>query len=84
MDVDMIYLTICLDVFDVSYAPGVSSSSAIGLRPDIALIFIKEIAKSGKIISANIAELNPSLDQNDKTAKLAAKLTYEILTDVQT
>lgn len=83
MNVDAIYLTICLDVFDMAFAPGVSAPSAIGLMPEIALNFIKEIAKSGKLIAADIAELNPSLDENNMTEKLAAKLAYEIITDQQ-
>ena len=81
--VDYIYLTICLDVFDISFAPGVSAPSAIGLHPNITLDLIKEIVGSGKLISADIAELNPSLDQDNKTSKLASKLTYEIITEFQ-
>ena len=81
--VDYLYLTICLDVFDISFAPGVSAPSAIGLHPNIALETIRLIVTSGKIISADIAELNPSLDHDAKTAKLAAKLAYEIITDFQ-
>ena len=78
---DYIYLTICLDVFDISFAPGVSAPSAIGLHPNITLNLIKEIVGSGKLISADIAELNPLVDQDNKTSKLASKLAYEIITD---
>lgn len=81
--VDCIYLSICLDVFDISFAPGVSAPSVIGLYPNITLDLIKEIVGSGKLISADIAELNPSLDQDTKTSKLASKLAYEIITDYQ-
>lgn len=80
---DHVYLTICLDVFDSSFAPGVSAPSAIGLQASIALDLIKEIVASGKLVSADLAELNPSLDQGEKTARLAAKLVYEIITDFQ-
>lgn len=80
--VDSIYLTICLDVFDISVAPGVSAPSTIGLKPESALPLIHEIAKTGKLIGADLAELNPSLDQNEMTAKLAGKLVYEILMDL--
>ncbi len=81
--VDYVYLTICLDVFDISVAPGVSAPSAIGLQPHFALEIISKIVSSGKLITADIAELNPSLDQDDKTAKLASKLVFEILTNYQ-
>lgn len=79
MEVDALYLTICLDVFDVAFAPGVSAPTAIGLKPEIALSIIKEITSSGKLIAADIAELNPSFDHNNMTANLAAKLAYEIM-----
>ena len=79
MNVDAIYLTVCLDVFDIAFAPGVSAPTAIGLRPEIAVHLIHQITKSGKLIAADIAELNPSLDHNKMTAKLAAKLAYEIV-----
>ncbi len=78
-DLDFVFLTICLDVFDISNAPGVSAPSAMGIRPEIASKIISSIKKSGKLITANIAELNPSLDQDNKTARLASKLAFEIL-----
>jgi len=81
--VDTVFLTICLDVFDISVAPGVSAPSVIGLQPSLALELINEIVDSRKLISANIAELNPSVDQDDKTSKLASKLIFEIITDYQ-
>jgi len=80
-EVDFIYLTICMDVFDISFAPGVSAPSAMGIQPEVASEIISRIKKSGKLVTANIAELNPSLDQDDKTARLASKLAFEILTD---
>lgn len=81
--VDHIYLTICLDVFDIAYAPGVSAPSVNGLSPNLAFELINAISTSGKLISADIAELNPSLDQDTKTSKLAAKIAFEIITDYQ-
>ena len=83
MKLDKIYLTICLDVFDISEAPGVSAPSAIGLRSDVALEIIKEILETGKVVSTDIAELNPTLDHDEMTAKLAAKLCFEITTRIQ-
>jgi formiminoglutamase len=81
--VDHIMLTICLDVFDISVAPGVSAPSANGIQPGIAIELINKILQSGKLVTADIAELNPSLDQDDKTSRLASKLAFEILTNYQ-
>lgn len=83
LQVDFIYLTICMDVFDISVAPGVSAPSANGIQLGITIKLINKIIESGKLISADIAELNPSLDQDDKTSRLASKLAFEILTNYQ-
>lgn len=79
---DVLYLTICLDVFSPAYAPGVSAPSPLGIAPLEALRLLRCIIRSGKLITFNIAELNPSYDIDDKTAKLAAMLTIEILTSL--
>lgn len=81
--VDFVYLTICLDAFDISFAPGVSAPSAIGLHPSTAVEFIREIIKTDKLISADVAELNPRWDQDNKTSKLASKLVFEIIAAYQ-
>lgn len=77
--VDRVYLTICLDVFDQAFAPGVSAPAAGGLFPDHVLPIIREIVKTGKVVAADIAELNPLYDRDGQTARLAARLVYEIL-----
>jgi formiminoglutamase len=75
-----IYLTICLDVFSSSVAPGVSAPAYSGLFPDPFLFSLLEtIITSGKVISSDIAELNPSYDQEQRTAKLAAALAFKMI-----
>lgn len=76
---DFIYLTICLDVFAESYAPGVSAPQALGLTPWHALPMLKYIVQTGKVISIDIAELSPMLDHDHKTARLGAMLVAELL-----
>lgn len=73
--IDHLYLTIDLDVFAAAYAPGVSAPSVIGLIPDGNFIgLLTMILQSDKLCSIDFAELNPSLDQDQRTAKLAAAL----------
>ncbi|MDX1905102.1 MAG: formimidoylglutamase [Thermonemataceae bacterium] len=73
---DIIYLSICLDVFSAAYAPGVSAPNAMGLSPWIVAKLIKKIAQSGKVIALDIAELNPTYDIDGQTARLAANLVF--------
>lgn len=73
-DKNKIYLTIDLDGFNSAYAPGVSAPSPFGFEPTIILKVINWIVKSKKLISLDIVELNPSFDQDNSTARLAARL----------
>jgi formiminoglutamase len=81
---DCLYLTICLDVFSAAIAPGVSAPAALGIPPEFALQTIKEIQQlcdqhEVKLALIDIAELNPELDQNQITAKLAARIIYQLV-----
>ena len=71
---DVIYLTIDMDGFSSAYAPGVSAPSSLGFSPHFVYEVLKYLFKTGKVISCDIAELNPEYDIDGKTAKLAAKL----------
>lgn len=72
--VDHIYLTVDLDGFSSAYAPGVSAPSPFGFDPEIARKTLKLIGASGKVISMDVAELNPVYDVDNATARLAARL----------
>ncbi|HAT1883194.1 TPA: formimidoylglutamase [Legionella pneumophila] len=79
LNLDHIYLTICLDVFAESYAPGVSAPQALGLSPWQIIPLLKYLIQSGKVVSLDIAELSPPLDSEQKTARLAALIIAELL-----
>ena len=74
-----IYTTICSDVFNSAFAPGVSAMQPFGMHPETVLIFLKEIIKSNKVISLDIAEVSPRFDQDKRTAKLIAVIIYAII-----
>ena len=79
LKVDHIYLTVCLDVLAECFAPGVSAPQPLGLSPWQMLPLLKYIMQSGKVVSLDIAELAPPLDQEQKTARLAALMIAELL-----
>ena len=76
--VDHIYITIDLDGFSSAYAPGVSAPSPFGLTPNFVSKALKSIFESNKVISCDIAELNPEYDVDNTTANLAARLVDTI------
>jgi len=75
-DVDVIYTTIDLDGFSSAYAPGASAASPMGFAPDIVLECLKLILDSKKLVGLDVAEMNPKLDRDGQTAKLAASLVH--------
>ncbi|MEC3874114.1 formimidoylglutamase [Chryseobacterium salviniae] len=76
--VDYLYLTICMDVFNASIAPGVSASAYNGIFADAAFMHLyKHILKSEKLLALDVAEVNPVYDIQDRTARLAATLINE-------
>lgn len=80
--VDYIYLTIDLDGFSSAYAPGVSAPSPLGFRPKIVLETLEIIIKSKKLLSMDIAEMNPKYDIDGRTSKLAASLLHYVIHNI--
>jgi formiminoglutamase len=79
-NVDYLYITIDLDGFSSAYAPGVSAPSSLGFTPHFAYKVLAFLFESKKVISCDIAELNPDFDTDEQTASLAAKfIDYMIL-----
>jgi len=78
-EVDHVYVTIDLDGFSSAYAMGVSAPSPMGFSPDIVLETLQMIIDSKKLISLDIAEMNPKYDIDNQTAKLAASLIHFVI-----
>ena len=74
-EADLLYITICMDVFNASIAPGVSAAAYNGIFADAAFMHsYKHLLKSEKLIALDVAEVNPKIDINDRTARLSASL----------
>lgn len=76
--VDHVYLTICLDVLPAATAPGVSAPAARGVSLDVIEPLIDAVTGSGKLRIADIAEMNPRFDIDQRTARVAARLVARI------
>ena len=76
---ELVHLTICSDVFSSAFAPGVSSPQPFGIDPKISLGLIKNIIRSGKIGTVDIAEVSPRFDEDNITSKLISILIFEII-----
>ena len=77
--VDVLYLTIDLDVLPASAAPGVSAPAAYGVPLPVISAVCKQVAGSGKLLHLDVAELNPAFDIDGRTARVAARLVDTLL-----
>jgi formiminoglutamase len=78
-DLDAVYLTIDLDVLPAATAPGVSAPAAVGVPLEVMIAVVRRVAASGKLLHADIAELNPAFDLDGRTARVAARLVDTLL-----
>ncbi len=80
-----VYLTFCLDVLPAAVAPGVSAPAALGVTASRALRLLRHaLGECGhgrpgsRLVMSDVAELNPRHDSDGRTARIAARLVYEI------
>jgi len=81
---DYLYITICLDAFPASVAPGVSAPAPLGISLMFTIDSLQKIRNACdknnvKWLMSDIAELNPAFDLDNRTAKVAALLAYELI-----
>ncbi|WP_274307500.1 formimidoylglutamase [Solibacillus daqui] len=76
---DVLLVTLCMDVLNAAEAPGVSAPSPFGLSALKVRDILRRIAANKKTVSFSICEVNPSLDENHRTAKLGAYFINEVI-----
>jgi arginase len=74
-----IHVSFDADGMDPDYAPGVGTPSPGGLSYREAHLAMEMLADTGKVISAEFVEVNPVLDSQNGTAKLAVGLLASLL-----
>jgi formiminoglutamase len=75
---DAVYLSVCLDVLPASQAPGVSGPAVLGVPLSHVEALIDQVHASGKLIAADLAELNPAHDHAALTARTAARIAARV------
>jgi arginase len=69
-----IHVSLDVDAIDPEYAPGVGTPVAGGLTIREVHLLMEMIADTGKMMSFEVAELNPILDHGNETADLVCEL----------
>ena len=74
-----VYLTIDIDGFDPSIAPGTGTPSHGGFLYYEALEFLAGLAKRRRIVGVDLVEVAPDYDRDGTTAILAAQLLLNLI-----
>ena len=69
-----IHLSFDVDAITPEYAPGTGTPVPNGITAREAFLAVEMIAASGKLISMDLVEVNPILDERNKTGQLASEL----------
>src|SRR5207253_3882212 len=68
-----VHLSFDLDAVDPEYAPGVGTPVPGGLTYREAHLACEKVALTGKLLGMDLVELNPILDEGNRTARLAVE-----------
>lgn len=74
-----IHVSLDMDSLDPSEAPGVGTPVPGGLTYREAHLLMEILGDSGRVASLDIVEINPILDEMNKTAELAVELAASLL-----
>jgi arginase len=76
---DRIHVSLDMDSLDPDEAPGVGTPVPGGLTYREAHYACEEAARSGRLLGMDIVELNPTLDEHNRTGQLAVELILSAL-----
>lgn len=74
LQIDGLHLSLDLDALDPLYTPGVGTPVAGGITYRESHLAMEMIQESGLMTSAEFVEVNPILDERNKTADVAVAL----------
>ncbi|MDR0217501.1 MAG: formimidoylglutamase [Enterobacteriaceae bacterium] len=77
--VDIVYMTIDLDVLPMWQMPSVSAPAALGVPLERLLALIEPVCLSGKLQAVDLVELNPLYDIQGMGGKTAARLAWQVV-----
>ena len=77
-----LYVSIDLDVLDISLTPGHSLPEPGGLNYRQLRSALAQVVGRGRVVGFDIAELNPAFDPGGATARIATWLITHLLSDI--
>ncbi len=78
-DIDSLHLSFDLDSLEPSVAPGVGTPVPGGLTQREALLLAEILGDDGRVTTLDLVEVNPILDEANKTAKFAVDIAASLM-----
>jgi arginase len=78
-DAPFLHVSLDLDAVDPMFAPGVGTPVRGGLSYREAHLALELVAESNRLDSLEVVEVNPVLDRENETARLAVELVASAL-----
>lgn len=82
-DLDLLYVTVDMDVFPASVSPGVSAPASRGVPVPVVENLLNAVLATGKVAVFDVAETNPNADHHQLTPRLAALLIHTVLSSAR-
>ena len=79
---DALYVSVDLDVLDIAWVPGTTLPEPGGLSYRQLREALVELARRGRVVGFDIAELNPPHDPSGSTARVATSLITHFLSEI--
>ncbi|MFM9012979.1 MAG: arginase [Gemmatimonadota bacterium] len=78
-ETDALWVSFDMDVIDPAEAPGVGTAVPGGMTYREAHLAMEMLADTGKLVGLDVVEVNPVLDEHNRTAEIAAELILSAL-----
>ena len=78
-EADMLHISFDIDAVDPHVAPGTGTPKLGGLTYREAHLAMEMLADTGRVTSVEMVEVNPTLDDRNRTAELAVELIASVL-----
>ena len=76
---DRLHVSLDMDSIDPMFAPGVGTPVPGGLSTREGHLLMEMLSEDGRVRSVDIVEINPLLDERNRTAVLASQLLASLL-----
>lgn len=76
-----LHVSFDIDSVDSYFVPGTGTRVSYGLSPSETRFILEKLSQTDKLVSCDLVEVNPLLDEKNKTAELATSLILALFGD---